>query len=213
MTTTHHTPAPFTSRSPSRRLRLALVAAGTLSLLASTGPDAFAQDAAERDRPWEFLISSGAVVPTGAQRDVIKRGNLTAAQLTYVVRPSVAVTATLGWGRSRDITLQDQPKLDVFTYDVGAELRAGTIGGAFGFRPFLGAGAGARSYDYRKLEMDATHNLAVYGSAGGELGAGRVRVRLEVRDYLTGFKPLDGVGASDRRNDVVMLAGLRITRG
>src|SRR5690606_32763066 len=59
-----------------------------------------------RSRPWEFLISSGAVVPTGAQRDVIKRGNLTAAQLTYVVRPSVAVTATLGWGRSRDITLQ-----------------------------------------------------------------------------------------------------------
>ena len=71
------------------------------------------------------------------------------------------------------------------------------------------AGAGGRSYNYRKLDVDATHNLAAYGSVGGELGIRRVRVRLEARDYVTGFKPLAGEGAARTGNDVVVMAGLR----
>ena len=37
-------------------------------------------------------------------------------------------------------------------------------------------------------------------------------LRLEVRDYLTRFKPLAGAGASATRNDVVALVGLRLTK-
>lgn len=76
----------------------------------------------------------------------------------------------------------------------------------------LAASAGSRSYDYRSLNADATHNLAGYGAVGGELRRGRSHVRLEVRDYLTGFKPLAGNGASGTRNDVVALVGLRLGR-
>ena len=47
---------------------------------------------------------------------------------------------------------------------------------------------------------------------GGELGRGRVRLRLEARDYVTGFKPLAGGGPTDTRNDVVVMAGLRYIR-
>jgi len=160
---------------------------------------------------WEFLVPSGTLVPTGAQHDAIKRGNLTALQLTYVARPTFAITSTVGWARSRDIMIADNPKLDVFTYDVGAEVRAPRwiTGKAVTFTPFAGAGAGGRSYNYRKLDVDATHNVAAYGSAGGELGVGRVRLRLEARDYVTGFKPLSGVGAARTGNDVLMMAGLR----
>ena len=82
------------------------------------------------------------------------------------------------------------------------------------FTPFVGIGAGARSYNYRKLDVDATHNLAGYASTGGELGIGRVHLRLEVRDYVAGFKPLNGLGAAATRNDVVALIGLRfVSRG
>jgi hypothetical protein len=81
------------------------------------------------------------------------------------------------------------------------------------FTPFAGVGAGARSYNYRNLDVDATHNVAGYGTVGGELGMGRVGLRLEVRDYVTGFKPLVGGGTADTRNDVVILVGLRFDRG
>ena len=178
------------------------------SLSAQTSP---APTTPERHGSWEFVVPSGTMVPTGTQRDAIKRANLTAAQLLYVVRPALAVSATLGWARSRDVATAGDPKVDVFTYDVGAELRAPKwIGGAITFSPFAGLGAGGRSYDYRKLDLDATHNVAAYGSAGGELGFRRVRLRVEARDYVTGFKPLDGEGASRSGNDVVVMAGLRL---
>jgi hypothetical protein len=160
---------------------------------------------------WEFLVNSGTLVPTGAEHAAIKRGSLTASQLTYVARPSLAITSTIGWARSRDIAVVGDPKLDVFTYDVGAELRAprSITGETVTFAPFAGAGAGGRSYDYRKLDIDATHNLAAYASVGGELGIRRVRVRLEARDYVTGFKPLNGQGVARAGNDVVLMVGVR----
>jgi hypothetical protein len=78
------------------------------------------------------------------------------------------------------------------------------------FSPFAGLGAGGRSYNYRKLDVDATHNLAAYASAGGELGYRRLRLRLEARDYVAGFKPLAGQGSSRTGNDIVVMAGLRL---
>jgi hypothetical protein len=156
-------------------------------------------------------MSSGALVPTGTQRDAMSNGALSAAQLSYAVRPAVAMTATVGWARSHGRTSARDAKLDVFTYDLGAEIRGArwSAGRAVTFRPFAGAGAGVRSDDYRHLDLDATHVLAAYGSVGGELGAGRVRLRIEARDYVARFKPLDGRGGPDTRNDVALMAGLR----
>ena len=190
-------------------LSATLASARTLSAQAATAPAA-----SERRPGWELLVPTGSMVPTGAQRSAIKRGNLTAAQLSYVVRPSLAVTATVGWARSRDLAAASDPKLDVFTYDLGAEARAPRWGAsnAVTFMPFAGAGAGARSYNYRSLDVAARHNLAAYASAGGELGVRRVRLRLEARDYATGFRPLAGGGSADTRNDVVLMAGLRYVR-
>lgn len=160
---------------------------------------------------WELLLPSGAMIPTGVQRDAVKRGNLSALQLTFASRSGLAVASTLGWTRSRDVASAGEPKLDVFTYDAGLEWRAPRwASGTVGFRPFAGVGAGGRSYNYRKLDLDATHNLAGYASAGGDLTVRRVRVRLEARDYVGGFKPLDGNGEGRRSNDVVVMVGLGI---
>jgi hypothetical protein len=205
--------AGSTSANVIRRVltRITVAAAGAAVLFTASAPAVHAQDAPAHRPGWEFLVHSGTVIPTGAQRESVKRGKLTAAQLTYVAHPAVAVTATVGWARSRDIASAGDPKLDVFTYDVGAEFRAPrhSLGGRFSIRPFAGIGAGARSYDYRSLDMDATHNAAAYGSAGAELGSRRVRLRVEAREYVTGFKPLSGAGRADTRNDVAIMAGLR----
>lgn len=192
-------------------LHIAAVLSCTLAAGSLSAQSADSLSTARTTSRLEFVVNSGTLVPTGAQRDFIKRGNLTAAQLSYVVRPAFAITSTLGWARTRDAIIDGNPKLDVFTYDLGAELRAphSISGSTVTFVPFAGAGAGGRSYNYRKLDVDATHNVAAYGSIGGELGVRRVRVRLEARDYVAGFKPLIGGGASRTGNDVIVMAGLR----
>jgi hypothetical protein len=194
--------------------RSTLTAAGALGMLLTSANAATAQSAAPRESRWELRVSDGAFVPTGAMRSAVGNAHLSAAQLSFLVQPSVAVTGTFGWARSRDVASVDAPKLDVFTSDVGVELRPTHwfAGRAVTFSPFVGAGAGARSYNYRNLAVDATHNLAGYGSVGGELGFRRVGVRVEARDYATGFRPLAGSGRSVARNDVVVMAALRFKR-
>lgn len=47
-------------------------------------------------------------------------------------------------------------------------------------------------------------------NAGGEFDLGRVQLRLEVRDYVSGFTSLQGERTRATRNDVVIMAGLRL---
>ena len=196
----------------SRTTTVAIVALSMLAVLSRTSQ---AQNAAPQPAAWEVRFTSGGLVPTGAERATLKDAQYSAAQVSWLVLPSLAVTSTVGWGRSRDIATTDDPQLDVFTYDLGAEARGGQwfTGKAMTFSPFLGAGAGARSYNYRNLDVDATHNVAAYAAGGGEVNAGRVGVRLEVRDYVSGFKPLIGGGTATTRNDVVIMVGLRFRKG
>jgi hypothetical protein len=175
----------------------ALVGGRSLAQSVETKP---APDAPAR---WSLIVPSGTIVPTGAQRHAIGRGNVTAVQLAYAPRPTFAITSTFGWARSRDVAT---------TYDLGAEARAPRWleGNGMSLMPFAGAGAGGRSYNYRKLDVDATHNLAAYVSAGGELRIRRVGLRLEARDYVGEFRALDGGAAKRIGNDVVFMAGLRL---
>ena len=211
--------SPFRDRV---RARAALAVIASAGMLLASAHTAQAQTSAEREgraatqqrTGWEFRIPSGGLVSTGAQRGVVKDAHLTALQVSYAIRPSLAITSTVGWARSRDLASVNDPKLDVFTYDLGAEARGPELftGRAVTLSPFVGAGAGARSYNYRKLDVDATHNVAAYGAVGGELGMGRFGLRLEVRDYVAGFKPLSGVGTASTRNDVVIMAGVWFNR-
>ncbi len=198
-----------------RSLILSAAVGSTLAIASGLSAQTTEAQTAPQQKPgWELLVSSGVVVPTGAQRARVAQGKLTAAQISYVVRPALAVTASLGWARTRDIASVNDPKLDAFTYDVGAEVRAPRLigGNAISLSPFAGVGAGGRSYNYRSLAAPATHNVAGYGSVGGELGVGRIRLRVEARDYMTGFKPLAGDGSARHGNDVVLMGGLRFVR-
>lgn len=187
------------------RLTIPVTTAALVLLLAPTV--ATAQEAAPSR--WQFLVSSGTLVPTGAQRTSIARGGVTMAQLAYAPG-AVAFTASLGWARTRDVATTDRAKVDAFLYDIGAELR-GTMAdlGPVSVMPFGGGGVGARSYNYRSLDVDATHNVAAFVNAGGEFDLGRVQLRLEVRDYVSGFT-VQGERTRATRNDVVIMAGLRL---
>ncbi len=170
-----------------------------------------AQSSAPEKPGFEVVMPTGTINPTGPQGDEIKRASLTAVQLSYGLRPDLVLASTLGWARTRPLGLGTDARLDMFSYDVGAEFRIPRrVGdGRFNFKPFTGVGVGARSYNYRHIDAATTHNLAAYASAGGEVALAKVRVRLEVRDYMTWMNPA-GALDSVRRNDVAFMAGLRL---
>jgi hypothetical protein len=187
--------------------------ASLLTLLVASS-QAAAQELPVRQHRLEFRVPSGALVASGAQRRSIKDARVTAVQMAWRLSPALAVTGTFGWARSRDLATIDAPKLDVFTSDIGLEARSREryAGRPVSFSTFAGVGAGARSYNHTKLDTDATNNLAGYLGVGGELGVRRVALRLEARDYASGFKTLAGRGASGTRNDVMIMATVRFNR-
>ena len=176
---------------------------------------AFATKAAAQDVEYhstsgfELRPYVGADIPTGKQRDLLKDAVLVGGQASYRFTPQLAVTGTLGWSPSEDRVTPGNQKLDLWQYDVGGELRAPSWiqSGAFDFTPFVGLGAGARTYNYRDLNVDSKTNFAGYGVLGGELGFGRLGLRLEGRDYVSQFQPFNG-GDSKTRNDVTIATGL-----
>lgn len=195
-------------------IRRLVRSAAIATLLTNLPILASAQSASARNQTWELRIPSGSLIATGDLRHEIKNAQSSAVQLSWAVRPQLAITGTFSWARSRDLASAGAPKLDVFTSDVGAELRSAERNreGRVSARGFVGAGAGARSYNHRTLDVNATHNLAAYASVGGELGIQRIALRLEARDYATGFRPLMTGGTSSARNDVVVMVAVRFNR-
>jgi hypothetical protein len=154
----------------------------------------------------------GAYVPTGDQRDLLKDAVLVGAQTSWRILPQLAVTGTFGWSPSKDRVTAGDQTLDIYQYDVGAEGRAPSWfrGASWDFTPFVGLGIGGRTYNYRDLDVDSKTNVAGYGALGGELGFGRLGLRVEGRDYVSRFEPLTGTGDAKTRNDLTFAAGLTV---
>lgn len=189
--------------------RIVASALAFVSAALAAGP-ALAQSASPRTPGFEIVAPAGSMGAATGDGPAT-RGALTAVQLSYGLRPDLVVTGTVGWARMRPVALGDDARLHMVTYDIGAECRRPrrVSDGLVTFKPFTGAGLGARTYHYRHADVDTTNHLAVYVSAGGELGVGRVGLRLEVRDYLTGAS-LTNPSATTRVNDVAVMAGLRL---
>lgn len=200
--------------------RSSRVAAIALMLLSAAGSvDAQSTTASPTPPPdssnhWEMLFSTGALVPTGVERQALKRAPLSTGQLSYVLASRVAFTTMFGWARSRDLLTEGNPRVSIFTYDVGVEARAPQhrVGNALSFTPFAGVGGGGRSFDHPGRDSDATHGPAGYAAIGGEMAIGRARVRLEARDYVMSMRPLVGGGTRAMRNDVSIIAGFRLVK-
>lgn len=195
----------------STRARFAAVAAFALTS-ALGAANANAQDmATHSSNGFEIRPYAGAFIPTGNQRDFLKDAVIVGGQASYRIVPQLAITGTLGWSPSKDRITPGDQKLDVWQYDLGAELRAPSwlTSGAWDFTPFVGLGAGGRTYNYRDLNVDSKTNVAGFGTLGGELGFGRIGLRVEGRDYVSQFKSFTG-GDSKTRNDVTVAAGLTL---
>lgn len=151
----------------------------------------------------------GAYIPTGDQRDFLKDAVLVGAQASWNATDNLALTTSFGWAPSTDkITAGDQ-KIDAFQYDLGLEARSSALR-LGGVSPFIGAGVGGRTYNYRDLDVDSKSNFDGYGAIGADASLGLVSVRLEGRDYISRFQPLTGTGGTKTRNDVALFAAIGV---
>ena len=198
-------------RKSTNRARFAAAAVFALSS-ALAANSANAQDQARvGSNGFEIRPYAGAYIPTGDQRDLLKDAVIVGGQASYRILPQLALTGTVGWAPSKDRITPGDQKLDLWQYDIGAELRAPSwfTSGPMDFTPFVGLGAGGRTYNYRDLDVDSKTNVAGYGVLGGELGFGRIGWRVEARDYVSQFKPFTG-GDSKTRNDVTVATGVTL---
>lgn len=160
----------------------------------------------------------GAYVPTGDQRDELKDAFALGTTLAFRATPALSIVGSFGWSPAEAKTAaaaaaDDADELDLFQYDAGLELgRDFALGAsAWNWRPFVGLGAGARTYSYRDLDVDAETDFAGYGAAGVQFDAGRFGLRLEARDYLSSFDGLDGqLSDSSTRNDLFLTGALSV---
>ena len=155
----------------------------------------------------EIRPFAGAFLPVGAFDADFKSATMVGLQGAIEMNRHIHGIATVGWthGHNRLFT---SDVTHIWQYDVGAELNAvKEMGWGWYFRPFLGAGAGGRTYDYRDVDVKTTSCTAGYGSLGAEVQRNIVALRVEARDYLSCFEsPL--TAKKNTRNDIALTFGL-----
>jgi hypothetical protein len=151
----------------------------------------------------------GALVPTGDQRDLFTNEPLFGLQAAVEVKPTFHVVGSFGWVPAESKYAIADNKADVFQYDMGVEFSLiRPMPGDWQFRPFLGFGAGGRTYTYEAEQLNNKTCLAGYGALGSEFQLGRTAIRLEGRDNLFCYKsPIAGT-TSKTRNDIGVMLGL-----
>ena len=160
----------------------------------------------------EFRPFVGAYVPTGDQADALKSAVVIGGQVGVELAEVFHVVGTLAYATPQAKVLTGDGDVHVYQYDVGVEMfRAVPVATHWTFRPFLGAGAGARTHDfYHRRDVDAQTYVAGYGALGAELQHEGIALRLEARDYVTRFKGLFGTEDAEARNDIMVNMGLAL---
>lgn len=176
---------------------VAAVALGATSLSAQVRPTV------------ELRPFAGVTIPTGSQRDLFKDAPITGLGVALQMTPNVHVVGTFGWMREHTKYAVTRNDADRYQYDAGLEVSLErNISSSWTFRPFVGAGGGARTYDYQAPTLLTRTGAAGYGAIGGEFKTGLTALHIEARDYVFSNKsPLPG-GASKTRNDITMAFGV-----
>lgn len=173
-----------------------LVASGTISPLR-------AQTITPELRPFV-----GAYMPSGAMRDMMKSSTLFGIQGAFEVNPHLHLIGTFSWSPSHNKFTGYDENVSIYSYDVGAELGlVRPLGSGWQFKPFLGLGAGARTYDYKSTVFSTQSWAAGYGALGTEFQLNPVALRLEARENFFGYKSPLPNGSSATRNDAAILFG------
>jgi hypothetical protein len=184
--------------------RAASVVVAALLALAS---GANAQESPNRLTP-EVRPFVGAFVPTGGMQQELKSATMAGAQVALEMNRNFHVLGSIGWTHGHHKLTVGTDRTNIWQYDMGVEGNLyRPVGDEWLLRPFLGVGAGARTYDYRAKNVGTKSCTAGYASLGTELQRHDVAFRVEGRDYLSCFEsPVSG--RKSTLNDVGISFGL-----
>jgi hypothetical protein len=151
----------------------------------------------------------GAYVPISDQRNDFKTATMVGAQAAFEVNENFHAVWSVGWTHGHNkFNLGTTDNTHIWQYDLGVELNAfNEVTPNWFFRPFVGLGAGGRTYDYRAVGLKTRTCTAGYGSLGSELQSGAIALRVEARDYVTCYRsPLSSKWQT--RTDAAFMVGL-----
>jgi hypothetical protein len=179
----------------------------TLVLLSTTALVLSAQSNAGRPQIGPY---AGALLPTGDQKDVMKDAFLAGAQVAFAVSPAFHILGTFGWAPAENKFGLADNTTNVFTYDLGLELGlVRPMGSSWEWRPFIGAGGGARTLDYKDAALSSHTGGAGYGAIGTEFLESNTVIRLEGRYNVFNYhSPLVAEASSQTREDVGVALGI-----
>lgn len=157
----------------------------------------------------ELRPMAGAYIPVGTHRDAMNDAAVYGGQLALQVRPAFHVLGTFAWSpamnRYAGMALHDT---NVYAYDLGVEFNMiRPLGAGWELKPFVGVGAGARTYDFRQPGLTSHTCASAYGALGTEFQYGFTALRLEARNYAYCFR--DPVRQQwTNRDDIGLTAGV-----
>jgi hypothetical protein len=164
---------------------------------------------AQRIKNWglEFRPYVGAYVPLTAHRRDFKDAATFGAQAGYELGDNFHVVGLFGWTDVETKIGLSENKVFLFSYDLGAEANVlYELGSSWLWRPFVGVGGGARTYDYQGTVTSRTCT-AGYAALGTELQRSYFAFRVEARDYLSCFEsPM--TSTKKTRNDGMFTFGV-----
>jgi hypothetical protein len=184
-----------------------VTAVAALVVLAST--PALAQDR-EQGRKLQLSPYAGAFVPTGGMRDVLDDAFLTGLTLSVDLHPYLAVVGSFGWAASegKEAATLGQD-LNVFQYDVGLQAQYPfALGRGLTLKPFVGAGVGARTYDFSDLDVGTESDFVNYFSAGASLEHRHLALGVTVRDTLSEYDGTVAAEDSSTHNDLAFFGSI-----
>jgi hypothetical protein len=165
--------------------------------------------AQERSPRPELRPFVGVHFPTGDQRSLFNDAVMLGAQGALELRPTFHVLATFGWVHGKNKYAVANDNVNLFAYDMGVEwnmIRA--IEPNWQLSPFLGIGAGGRTYSFRAPTLATRTCAAAYGALGTELQVRRVAFRVEARDNVFCYRAPIAGDESRTRNDVGLTFGI-----
>ena len=178
----------------------------SLSALALSPAVSHAQD--DRTGALAMHVLLGGFVPTGALRGTVSNGYAIGAQIGMAITPRIATVATAFVIQTK-YRAANVVEVTLVQYDAGLEFTPGAPhASTHRVVPFVGLGAGGRTFDFRDAGMASRTYPAAYVAAGSEVRLHRLTLRMEARGYA--FRQELDAGVSVTRTDVTGLVGLAV---
>ena len=157
----------------------------------------------------ELRPFAGASIPTGTQRDLFKDAALFGVSGAVELKPTFHLLGSFSWADATNKYNVSNINVDIFQYDAGMEFGlVQSLGAGWELKPFLGLGAGARTYRFSSDQLSNKTCALAYGAAGSEFQISNIALRLEARDNVFCYRsPVVGQD-SKTRNDLGLSFGI-----